>query len=141
MFNLTKFIVIWAISLFVCICAGVICIISLAYNIPSSIAFFSIGFSFSFAVIILHVGVAVIIVVSIKKSRAPYAIEKLTEEISILKQELDDINSKKQININTNTSKDKEIDNINLLIKYKELLDKDIITKEEFEEKKKELLH
>jgi len=37
-------------------------------------------------------------------------------------------------------TKDKEIENVDLLIKYKELYDKKIITKEEYEKKKRDLL-
>lgn len=42
--------------------------------------------------------------------------------------------------INNVANKNKEIENLDLLLKYKELYDKKVITKQEFDNKKKELL-
>lgn len=84
-------------------------------------------------IIVNNLMIVVTIVFFVKKKKAPYAIEKLSEEISILENEINELK-------NPVKSNSKDISNLDVLLKYKELLDKNVITKEEFDAKKKEIL-
>lgn len=67
-------------------------------------------------------------------SNADFKIAKLTEEIEQLKGELEASEQPSQ------KEPQSKSDNIDLLIKFKQLLDDGVITQEEFDKKKKELL-
>ena len=147
--DITKFVIISIISFILCVAAGIASIIFLVYTGYAGLLVSTI-ICFSIAALIFHITIPIAIVFSVKKSNAPSAIKKLEEEISYLKADL--FNKKENIikkvvdikehneNKKTNNSQSVKIDDLNLLIKYKELLDKNIITEEEFNEKKKELL-
>ena len=68
-----------------------------------------------------------IITFGIPKSRADHYINKVSEIVYQLKQK-----NNKQINNNTSVADE--------LLKFKQLLDMNVITQEEFDKKKKELL-
>lgn len=141
--NLSKFIIISVISFIICIAGG---IVSAGYYAASGYLglIYSIIICFILAFHILLISVATSIVIGIKKAKAPKVIEKLEEEIALLKNEISNTKTNiiKETKIIKESNQDKvsEMDKINLLIKYKELLDKNIITEEEFNKKKEELL-
>ena len=74
----------------------------------------------------------------VRTNNAPISIEICESKIEELNEKLNSININKEKNLNSVNAE--EINNLNLLLKYKELLDKNVITKEEFEKKKKELI-
>jgi hypothetical protein len=142
-FDLRKFIIISVISYIISAIGGTI---SLVFYIRygDNRLFYSIILCFLIAFIISCISIPTSIVFGIKKAKAPNVIEKLEEEISILENEISNTKTNiiKETKIIKETNEDKvsEMDKINLLIKYKELLDKNIITEEEFNKKKEELL-
>lgn len=83
-----------------------------------------------------------------RKKNAPHNIKKLKSQIKELEYELSQkktkiskIENDKKENINQDLNSKNEIkDNIDLLVKYKELLDNGTISQEEFDKKKKEIL-
>ena len=140
-FNLIKFSLICLACFIICAGAGVGIILYSWYVKQLEILTFAEVLCFGFAGVILIIGVPTIIFVAIKKHKAPKEIEKLETEIKALENEIKEITDK----ISTKKKEIKEdnhkkTEDLNLLIKYKELLDKNIITEEEFNQKKKELL-
>ena len=142
-FDLRKFIIISVISFIICAIGGTI---SLVFYIRygDNRLFYSIILCFLIAFIISCISIPTSIVMGIKRAKAPKVIEKLEEEIALLKNEISNTKTNiiKETKIIKESNEDKvsEMDKINLLIKYKELLDKNIITEEEFNKKKEELL-
>ena len=68
-------------------------------------------------------------------------IKELEYELSQKKTKISKIENDKKENINQDLNSKNEIkDNIDLLVKYKELLDNGTISQEEFDKKKKEIL-
>ena len=147
--DISKFITISVISFILCIVGGVASVIFLIHTGYFGL-FVSTITCFLIATLIFHITVPVAIVFGVKQAKAPSAIKKLEEEISLLKVEL--YNKKESIlknvldrkenkeNKDTNDLQLSKTEDLDLLIKYKELLDKNIITEEEFNQKKKELL-
>ena len=84
----------------------------------------------------------------IRKAKAPGAINKLREEIIVLGNEVnkykEDLKNQVMGDVKKEIDKPKKVDKVeelDVLIKYKELLDKNIITQEEFDKKKSEILN
>lgn len=88
---------------------------------------------------LLVLAIVRIIINQNRKKRAPANIDKLTREIEDFKIAFEKSNKddsyKEEIK-----DKSKEIVDYDLLVKYKELLDSGVITQEEFEKKKKDIL-
>ena len=93
---------------------------------------------FIFAGIIFIFGLLAIIFIGVKKSRAPYAIAKLAEEIEEYEKKLSDKQADTSIK---NKSLNDKIDSLEVILKSKELLDKGAITQEEFDEIKTKTLN
>lgn len=140
-FNLIKFSLICLACFIICAGAGVSIILYSWYVKQLEILTLAEVLCFGFAGVILIIGVPTIIFVGFKKHKAPKEIEKLESEVKSLENDIkeitDKISSKKKEIKEDNHKKTEDLD---LLIKYKELLDKNIITEEEFNQKKKELL-
>lgn len=72
------------------------------------------------------------IIYSINRRRAPYMYAKVTQDLKDLTKQLEEYGKKEQNDVSN--------ENLDQLLKYKKLYDSGVITKEEFEQKKKELL-
>ena len=89
----------------------------------------NLGFVVFIATIVLF------IVFRSRKMNAQNNISILESQIRVLKSQLDGL---KKERVKSNPSS--EIDNLNLLLKYKELLDKKVISQQEYDAKKAQLL-
>lgn len=101
----------------------------LIYELPT-VAPFIIGFGVMYFIY----SIVMTIIFFARGSNADFKIAKLTEEIEQIKGELGV--SKRP----SRKEPEPKADNIDLLIKFKQLLDDGVITQEEFDKKKKELL-
>ena len=91
--------------------------------------------------ILLILLIILAIVFHVKRSNARNAIWKLSEEIVILDNQLKEYKEELKKQVKQEAQKDNKVEEFDLLIKYKELLDKNIITQEEFNKKKEEILN
>ena len=135
--NLIKYIVLFIIFFSLTVIAG---FASLYFNFKYN-NFETLWLSwlcFIFAGIIFIFGLFAIIFIGVKKSRAPYAIAKLAEEIEEYEKKLSDKQADTSIK---NKSLNDKIDSLEVILKSKELLDKGAITQEEFDEIKTKTLN
>ena len=91
--------------------------------------------------ILLILLIILAIVFHVKRSNARNAIWKLSEEIEILDNQLKEYKEEIKKQVKQGVQKDNKVEEFDFLIKYKELLDKNIITQEEFNKKKEEILN
>lgn len=117
--NISFYVWLTVICFSICI-VGIIVSAIFFYYYKNQYSSFSITICSILAVIILHLGLFLIIYYSIKKNRAPANILKLESEIEELENRLED-------------SKDDISTSIESIKKAKELFEKGILSKEEYE--------